>query len=162
LFTNTVDHLIERYKTPEDIYSYDNIQKGRIYGGEVEARVTPISHLDLFGHYLYYKGKDTATDDPLNDVPAPRFLLGGKVFINRIWLQLEYLHSFKKTNPGPAEVENEAFNLVEAKGGCYFSSQFYLYVKLSNLFNERYYANADPDIPLSRGINISAGLHFYF
>jgi outer membrane receptor protein involved in Fe transport len=162
LFTNAVNHLIERYKTPDNIYTYDNIQEGRIYGGEVEVRYTPVTHFDLFGHYLYYKGKDKATDEPLNDVPAPRFLLGGKVFINRIWFEAEFLHSFKKSDPGPAEEFNEAFNLLEVKGGCYLSSLLYLYVKAANLFNERYYANADPDIPLAKGINISAGLHFYF
>jgi outer membrane receptor protein involved in Fe transport len=162
LFTNTINHLIERYKTPDNIYTYDNVQEGRIYGGEAEVRYTPITHLDLFGHYLYYKGKDRATDEPLNDIPAPRFLVGSKVFIHRIWFQVEFLHSFKKSDPGPAEVFNDAFNLLELKGGCYFSSSFFLFVKAGNLFNERYYPNADPDIPFAKGINISAGLHFYF
>ena len=162
LFTNSVNHLIERYKSAENIYTYDNIEKGKIYGGELEFQYSPNSRLDLFGHYFYYKGKSKVTDDPLNDIPAPRILVGGKIFFNRVWFEAEYLHSFKKDNPGPAEVENDAYDLVDLKGCFYFSSALYFYVKVANLFNESYYPNADPDIPIGKGLNISAGIHFNF
>jgi outer membrane receptor protein involved in Fe transport len=108
------------------------------------------------------KLKSTTTDEPLNDLPAPRLALGGKFFVDRFWFQLDFLHSLKKTNPGPAEVENDAFTTLDIKGGIYFSSAFSLYVKVSNLFNQLYYPNADPDIPPAKGFNITAGLHFYF
>lgn len=162
LFTNRVRDMIERYRNEQDIYTYDNIDAGRIYGGEIEVEYHLFSNLELFGHFFYYKGKSTTTDEPLNDLPAPRLSLGGKVFIDRFWLQMDFLHSLKKTDPGPAEVENDAYTVLDFRGGIYFSSAFSLYVKVSNLFNDLYYPNADPDIPPAKGINVTAGFHFYF
>jgi outer membrane receptor protein involved in Fe transport len=162
LFTNHIRDMIERYRNEDDIYTYDNIDAGRIYGGEIELEYHPFNNFELFGHFFYYKGKSTTTDEPLNDLPAPRLALGGKFFVDRFWFQLDFLHSLKKTNPGPAEVENDAFTTLDIKGGIYFSSAFSLYVKVSNLFNQLYYPNADPDIPPAKGLNITAGLHFYF
>jgi len=164
LFANFIDHMIERYKNPDNIYTYDNIDRGKIYGGEIEARFAPTDDIDLFGHYFYYIGKSDETDDSLNDLPAPRFLLGGKVDLvnKRLWVEINYLHSFKKTNPGPAEVENGVYNVLDIKSGYYFTGGFMVYLKIANLFNERYYPNPDPDIPLAKGFGISAGIHFNF
>lgn len=164
LFANFIDHMIERYKNPDDIYTYDNIDRGKIYGGEIEVRCNPTTDIDLFGHYFYYIGRSGETDDPLNDLPAPRLLLGGKVnLINkRLRVELNYLHSFKKTDPGPAEVENDAYNVVDIKSGYYLTPGLLVYLKIANLFNARYYPNPDPDIPLAKGFGVSAGIHFNF
>ncbi|MCP5046208.1 MAG: TonB-dependent receptor [bacterium] len=164
LFNNNIQRLIERYREIEDIYTYDNIDQGRILGGELELRYRPFSTLHLFGHYFYYRGRSTGNDNdtPLNDVPAPRFLVGGKLFFNQLWIELNWLYSFKKSDPGPAEAANEAYNIVDIKGGYYFSSALYLYVKLANLFDKVYFPNTDPDTPAARGLNISAGIQYHF
>ncbi|MCP4213321.1 MAG: TonB-dependent receptor [bacterium] len=161
LFSYDIDNMIERYKR-KDIYTYANIDSGRISGWELEGRVTPVQQLEFFGHVLYYKGKSLVNDAPLNDVPAPRFFLGGKFYLQRFWFGMEYLHSFKKTEPGPAEVENKAYEVINIKGGWYISSSLFFYLKVSNLLNESYYANPDSDIPMAKGTDFSAGLHFYF
>ena len=164
LFTNHIQRMIERYREIDDIYTYDNISQGRTLGGELELRYKPITGLDLFGHYFYYRGKNTDSDndDPLNDIPAPRLMLGGKYFFNQLWVELNWLYSFKKNDPGPAEVANESYNLIDIKSGYYFSSTFYFYVKLANLLNRAYFPNNDPDIPAAKGINVSAGVHYHF
>jgi outer membrane receptor protein involved in Fe transport len=165
LFTYRVNKLIERYKNEAKIYTYDNIDRGRIYGGEVEIQYSPLNRVDLFGHYFYYRGRSDETDAPLNDIPTPRIFFGGKVYFDnahRLWIEGDYLYSFKKTNPGPAEIENNSYYLVNLKGGYYFSADLFFYLKISNLFNETYYANPDPDIPEAQGIGVSAGIHFYF
>ncbi|MDQ1352098.1 MAG: TonB-dependent receptor [Acidobacteriota bacterium] len=161
-FSTQVDNLIELYKGANDIYYYDNIMKGRIQGGELEVQYSPVKNVNLFGHYFYYKGKSNANDAPLNDVPAPRIFLGGKVIFGRLWFEGDYLHSFKKSDPGPAEVANTAYDLVNLKGGYYLSSSLFVYLKVANLFNKTYFANTDPDIPEAKGIDFSAGIHFYF
>lgn len=162
LFTNHIRDMIERYRNEQDIYTHDNIDAGRIYGGEIEIEYHIFTNLELFGHFFYYKGKSSTTDEPLNDLPAPRLSLGGKVFIDRFWLQMDFLHSLKKTDPGPAEIENDAYTVLDIKAGIYFSAAFSLYVKISNLLNDLYYPNADPDIPAAKGLNFTAGIHFYF
>ncbi len=162
VFSYWVDDLIERYKDSEGIYHYDNIHRGRIYGGELEWRYTPNRFLSFYGHYFYYRGRGELDDEPLNDIPAPRFLLGAKVTLDRFWVECDFLHSFKKDDPGPAEEVNKAYNLVNIKGGYYLSSSLFLYLKFSNLLNETYYANPDTDIPEAHGFSVSTGVHFYF
>jgi outer membrane receptor protein involved in Fe transport len=162
LFSYNINHMIERYKNDEGIYTYDNIDRGKIKGGEIELQFSPITHMNLYGHFFYYHGRSTTTDDPLNDIPAPRLMLGSKYFLNRLWIEINYLHSFKKTDPGPAEDNNNAYNVLNLKSGVYLSSSFYIYLKLSNILNEKYYPNPDPDIPYAHRFNASAGLHFYF
>ena len=161
-FSYRVDNLIERYKNENKIYTYDNIMQGKLLGGEVELQWTPFKNLNLFGHYFYYRGRSDQDDEPLNDVPAPRFYVGGKFFINRFWIEANFLQSFKKTDPGPSEEENDAYGLLNLQGGYYLSSELFIYVKLSNILDETYYANPDTDIPASKGFNLSAGIHFYF
>ena len=162
VFSTKVDNLIELYKGANDIYYYDNVMKGKIQGGEIEVQYSPVKDVNLFGHYFYYKGKTNANGAALNDVPAPRIFLGGKIFFGHLWFEGDYLHSFKKSDPGPAEVGNAAYDLVNLKGGYYLSSSLFLYLKVANLFNETYFANPDPDIPEAKGIDFSAGIHFYF
>jgi outer membrane receptor protein involved in Fe transport len=161
-FSTHVDNLIELYKGANDIYYYENIMEGKIQGGEFEIQYSPFKNLNLFGHYFYYKGKNNVDGAPLNDVPAQRIFLGGKVSLGRLWFEGDYLHSFKKSNPGPAEIANAAYDLVNIKGGYYLSSSLFIYLKVANLFNETYFANPDPDIPEAKGIDFSAGIHFYF
>lgn len=165
LFTYRVNRLIERYKNEDNIYTYDNINKGRISGGEIEVQYSPSDKVHLSGHYFYYKGRSDLDDVPLNDIPAPRLFLGGKVYFDRghrFWLEGNYIHSFEKSDPGPAEIENNAYHLLNLKGGYYLSSSLFLYLRVSNLLNETYFANPDPDIPEAQAIGFSTGIHFYF
>lgn len=162
LFTNRVDQMIERYRDENKIYTYDNIYRGNIYGGEIELEYHPLDKLEFFGHYFYYHGRSSPDDQNLNDVTAPRLLVGGKYMMGKTWLEAEYTVSFKKSDPGPSELANDAYHLLDIKGGVYLSADIFIYLKLSNLLDEEYYANADPDIPLSKGFGLSSGLHFYF
>ena len=154
--------MIERYRNEENIYTYDNNIRGRIYGGEVEFQYFPAKNIELFGHYYLYEGKSFSPDQPLNDVPPPHLFIGGKFFFDRLWFEINHLYSFKKNNPGPAEIKNEGYHLLNVKGGYYFSSRLLLYLKISNVLNQWFYANPDPDIPESEGMGVSAGLHCYF
>ncbi|MCP4146178.1 MAG: TonB-dependent receptor, partial [bacterium] len=162
LFTYGVDNLIERYKNEEGIYTFDNIERGRIWGGELEARYSPVTAVELFGHYFYYKGKSAIDERTLNDIPAPRIFLGGKVFFGTLWVAMDYLHSFEKSKPGPAEIENASYDLLNLKAGWYFSGSLFIYLKAANLLDKFYYANPDPDIAAARGFSLSGGLHFQF
>jgi hemoglobin/transferrin/lactoferrin receptor protein len=161
-FYYSIDDMIERYRNEEGIYTYDNIDRGRVSGAEVEFQFFPAKNLELFGHFFYYRGRSTATGQPLNDVPSPKLFLGGKFFLDRLWAEVNYTLSFRKTDPGPAETANDTYHLLELKGGYYFSANFYLYLKAANLLDQSYFANPDPDIPHSPGLSLSTGLHLYF
>ena len=162
VFSYRIDDMIERYKDENGIYSYDNISWGHVYGGEIECQVFPVKNLELFGHFYYYHGRDGETGEPINDVPSPKLLLGGKILLDRFWAEVNFLRSLAKNDPGPAEVKNQAYSVVDFKTGYYFSTHFYLNLKVSNLLNELYYPNPDPDIPYARGVDVSIGIHYYF
>jgi len=162
LFHNDIRDMIERYMLPNGFYTYDNILSGKIWGGEIEVQVFPIKNLEIFGHYFYYRGRSDADDAPLNDLPAPSLFLGSKLFVDRFWCEINYTRVTDKNDPGPAEVENTAYNLLDFKTGYYFSANLSLYLKASNILDETFYANADPDIPQARGFEVSAGINFYF
>lgn len=161
-FYNNIDDMIERYRSNDGTYTYDNIESGRITGGETEFQWFPSGNLELFGHFNYYKGRSDETGDPLNDIPSAKLFLGGKINLGKSWFEINYLHSFNKSDPGPSEIENNKYNLITLKGGHYFSSKLFSYLKVANLLNEKYYANPDPDIPESNGIALSAGLNYFF
>lgn len=162
LFHNDIGDMIERYMLPNGFYTYDNILSGKIWGGEIEVQVFPIKNLEVFGHYFYYRGRSDADNAPLNDLPAPSLFLGSKLFVEQFWGEINYTRVTDKEDPGPAEVENSAYNLLDFKTGYYFSANLSVYLKASNILNETYYANADPDIPQARGFEVSAGINFYF
>ena len=162
LFYNEVNDMIERYRGDDGIYTYSNIASGKITGGEAEFQWFPSADIELFGHFHSYRGRSDQTGDPLNDVPSPKLFLGGKLNIGKSWFELNYLHSFEKSDPGPSEIMNGNYSLITLKGGHYFSSKFFSYLKISNLLNERYYPNPDPDIPPGDKINLSVGMHFFF
>ncbi len=162
LFSCRIDDMIERYKNEENVYTHDNIMVGTIRGGEIEFQLFPLKNLEIFGHYFYYTGRSKVDNNPLNDVPAPQFLLGGKLFIDKFWCEVNCIHSFKKEDPGPAEVLNDAYTVLDLKAGYYLSANLFFYFKAANLLNETYYANPDPDIPQARKLDLSAGMNFYF
>ncbi len=162
LFHNEIKDMIERYKSDDGTYTYNNIDSGNISGAETEFQWFPSPNLELFGHFNYYYGRSVKTEDPLNDVPSPKLFLGGKLNLGKSWLEMNLLHSFMKTDPGPSEIENDSYNLLTLKGGHYFSSKFFTFIKISNLLNKSFYPNPDPDIPRNDGFNITAGLNIFF
>ncbi|MEN8155084.1 MAG: TonB-dependent receptor, partial [Acidobacteriota bacterium] len=162
MFQNNIKDMIERYRIENGSYTYNNIDSGKISGAETEFQWFPSPNLELFSHFNYYYGRSVKTDDPLNDIPSPKLFAGGKVNLGKSWLEMNLLHSFKKTDPGPSEIENNSYNLVTIKGGHYFSSKFFAFIKISNILNNNFFPNPDPDIPENDGINITAGMNFFF
>ncbi len=161
-FSNYISNMIERFRNTEGIYSYANIDSGKISGGEAELQWFPGKNSEIFGHFNYYFGRNLNTNFPLNDIPSPKLFLGGKINVGKSWFEVNFLHSFKKNDPGPAEIENGQYNLVTLKSGYYFSSRFFMYCKISNLLNERFYPNPDPDIPENEKISFSLSLNYFF
>jgi len=159
-FSYQVRDMIERYRVDGGIYTYGNVDRGQVNGVEMEFQFFPVQSLEIFGHGIVYQGRSRETDDPLNDVPSPKILLAAKYILNRFWLEANFLYSFPKEDPGPAEVANDAYRRLDFKGGVYLSSRLFFYAKIQNLLNEAYYANPDPDIPLAPGFALSAGCQY--
>jgi len=162
LFHYTIEDMIEKYRITNETYTYDNLNKGRINGFELEFQFFPQKNLELFGNYFTYNGKSVISNQPLNDVPSAKLYLGGRVYLGRFWTEVNHVYSSSLNWPGPAEIPVRAYNVTNVKGGYYLSSKLFLFLKVSNLFDSFYYANADPDIPPATGFDLSIGLTSQF
>lgn len=162
LFKCSIKDMIEKFPLSDTAYTYNNIEQGTIQGMEVEFQFYPIKNLEIFGNGFYYNGKSTASDQYLNDVPSAKFFLGVKYWLGRFWSELNWLASAAMKHPGPAETTIPAYNVTDIKAGYYFSNRVFLFLKIANLFNRYYVANADPDIPPAKGFDFSLGLNVNF
>jgi len=162
LFKNNISNIIDKFDLGGDFYTYKNINSGTVKGFETEFQLYPFKFLEISGNYINYKGETDTSGLYLNDVPSPKFFFKVRLFYDRFYFETNYLYSSKKDNPGPAEVVNNSFNIVNIKSGFYYSSKMYLFLKISNLFNAFYYANADPKIPPQEGRSISFGINYNF
>jgi iron complex outermembrane receptor protein len=159
LFQYSIRGMIEKFPLSAAAYTYANIERGRIRGLELEFQYCLLKKLEIFGNGFYYRGISTAGGGSLNDVPSARLFLGTKLWLGRMWGEVNWLGAAALRRPGPAEIAVPAYGITDLKAGCYFSNRLFLFAKVANLFNRIYYANADPDIPLARGCDFSVGLN---
>ncbi|MCU0235894.1 MAG: TonB-dependent receptor [Acidobacteria bacterium] len=157
LFQCSIRGMIEKFPLGGTAYTYANIESGRVRGLELEFQYYPLQKLEIFGNGFYYRGS-SGGGGALNDVPSARLFLGTKLWLGRLWAEVDWLAATAQRRPGPAESAVPAFQVCDLKAGCYFSSRVLLFAKIANVFNRAYYANGDPDIPLARGIDLSMGL----
>ena len=162
LFQCSIRDMIEKFPLSDSAYTYKNIEQGRIQGMELEFQFYPIKKLEIFGNGFYYLGKSTASEQYLNDVPSAKIFLGVKYTPGRFWSELNWLASAALKHPGPAENGIPAYHVIDIKAGYYFSNRLFLFLKIANLFNRDYFANADPDIPPAKGFDFSMGLNVNF
>jgi len=161
-FSYRVKNLIERFRNDEGVYTYDNLDTGIICGGEVEFGLSFNEYIELKGNYIRYIGRSIYNEIPLNDIPSQRIFL--KLIINKQQLKiiLSLLHSFDKADPGPAEINNNSYNLLNFNSIWHVSKRLNIYFRVLNVLNTKYYANADPDIPLAKGLDIALGMQLLF
>ena len=161
-FITSIRGMIEKFPVSDSAYTYGNIERGRLSGLELEFQYYPMKNLEIFGNGFYYRGRGATGGGALNDVPSARLFLGAKLWLGRLWGEVDWLAASALRRPGPAEIAVDACHVVDLKAGCYFSNRVFLFAKVANLFNRAYYANGDPDIPLARGIDLAVGLNLNF
>lgn len=161
-FYYEIKDMIERYLVAERTYTYDNIEKGRIQGLELEGEYFPWSGFSLFGNVAVLDGKSLKTDAPLNDIPPQRLFLGGRGWINRLSLEVRGTWRAKKSDPGPAEIAIPASWVADFEASYLFRPGLQVYFIVSNIFNEFYLARPDPESVEEPGRNFLLGLSYAF
>ncbi len=163
-FYYEIDDLIERYllNPAESIYTYGNIDQGKINGYELELEYYPAQGWKIFGNFFSFKGKSKITENPLNDVPPFRLYAGTRFWIGRFSAEINTTLQQKKKDPGPAEVEIPGYGLVNLKASFLSVQNFRLYFILSNLLNKYYLARPDPDGIEEPGRSLILGMSYSF
>ncbi len=161
-FSYEINDLIERYKVAETIYTYDNVDKGRIQGIELEWEVFPWPGLSIFGNVMFIDGRSRKTDAPLNDIPPRRFFLGSRAWVGRFSLEVSGAWQQKKGDPGPAEIAISAAGYANLKASYFLARSVSFFLSLNNLFDESYLARPDPEAMPEPGRNLLFGISYSF
>jgi len=154
--------MIERYRSSGNVYTYGNIERGEIQGLEFELEYFPVPGWKLFGNLYHLKGISQLTGSPLNDIPPLSLFLGTRVWKGHFWGEINCRIKAEKKNPGPAEMSIPGYTVFNLQGGYVFNSRMRLFVSISNLFNETYFARPDPNSTESPGRNLVLGLTYSF
>jgi outer membrane receptor protein involved in Fe transport len=160
-FHYTVDGLIDRIQVAPSVYTYGNVDKGRIKGLELEAEVYPLNGWKLFGTVASLEGKSASTGSRLNDIPPLRAVVGTRVFWGKFSAELSGLLQAKKENPGPAEIAIPACRVFQLKAS-YFFYPVNVYLVVGNLFNRTYLGRPDPEAMEEPGRGAVVGLSYSF
>jgi len=161
-FHYEINGMIERFLVQPKVYTYGNIEKGRIQGLEMEIEYFPWRWLDVFGILELIDGKSQETGDPLNDIPPQRLFLGTRVWLGRFSFEVNGTWQQKKDDPGPAEIPIPEAHYVNLKATYFFAPSVNMYFVLSNLFNEAYLARPDPESVEEPGRGFLFGISYSF
>ncbi|MCJ7679626.1 MAG: TonB-dependent receptor, partial [Candidatus Aminicenantes bacterium] len=161
-FYYEIDNLIERYLVQPDVYTYGNVDRGQISGFELEMEYTFRPGWRIFGNYCHYRGKSAVSGEPLNDLPSDRLFGGTQAWFGRFSLASFMTVSWKKSNPGPAEIKIPGFVHLQLRAAYILSPSLRFFLNVSNLLNHLYFARPDPDSVYEPGRNIRLGVTFRF
>lgn len=160
-FVYTVNGLIDRYQVGPSIYTYGNVDKGRIKGVELEAEVYPLSGWKLFGTFAMLQGESATTGAPINDIPPLRAVVGTRLWWGKFSAELSGVFQTAKNDPGPAEIAIPACQVFQLKAN-YFLHPVNIYLVLGNLFDANYLGRPDPEAMEEPGRGLRIGLSYSF
>ncbi len=161
-FSYDIKDLIERYLLAEKLYTYENIDKGRIRGLELEWEVFPRSGWSIFGNVSLFKGKSLETEEPLNDIPPYRLFAGTRAWVGRFSVEVNGTLQQEKDNPGPAEISIPGAQTVNLKASYFLAPSLNFYFILSNLFDKCYLGRPDPEAMEEPGRSFVFGIAYHF
>jgi len=161
-FFYTIEDMIERYRIEEKLYTYGNIEKGRVRGLELEWEFFPWTGFSLFGNLAVIEGQSLNAGVPLNDIPPCRLQLGGRAWLGRLSLEVNGTSQQKKNDPGPAEIAIPSAHRVNFKSSYFLAPSVHFYFVLSNLLEANYLARPDPESMPAPGRNFHFGIAYSF
>jgi len=161
-FRYEIERMIERYKVSSTVYTYGNINRGRVDGLEFEFEAFPVSGWKLFGNLMSLRGSDPSSGVPLNDVPPFRAVVGTRFWLGRFSVEADGIWQAEKDEPGPAEIAIDGYEVVNLKAAYALGSSLSLYLRVGNLFNETFLARPDSEAMEEPGRSASFGLSFSF
>jgi outer membrane receptor protein involved in Fe transport len=161
-FAYAIDGMIERYTKSPGIYTYGNIDKGRLKGLELEVEYFPVPGWKVFGNMFAIRGRNAATAGPLNDVPPVQILAGTKAWVGRFSAEVDATFRLRKDDPGPAEIAVPVSTVVNARAVYRISPSLSLYARLGNLLNATYIARPDAEAMEEPGRSLTVGAVFAF
>ena len=156
---NEIRDYIERIEIAPELLTFENLVSGRITGFEVDGFYQFDDHWSArFGGHLFAGRNDL--DDPLADIPANRFSLGG-TWRSRSWVaDVSWEQRSDITDPGPGEKPIPSASLLSSSLQHSFANGLTLTLSGRNLLDEEYFNSADRKVTYSPGRSIGLALRW--
>jgi outer membrane receptor protein involved in Fe transport len=161
-FAYAVDGMIERYTLSPGLYTYGNIDSGRLRGLELEVEYFPLPGWKIFGNMFAIRGRNAATGAALNDVPPVQFLAGTKAWVGRLSAEIDAAFRLEKGDPGPAEIAVGASTVINARAAYRLSPTLSFFARFGNLLDAAYIARPDAEAMEEPGRSLVIGAVFGF
>ena len=159
LFRNDIDDYIERIEVEPDLLTYVNLTSGTIQGIEAEGHYQFDEHWSFeFGGHLM-EG-DGSQGEPLSDIPANRFHVGGRWRQGSWFGQLRWEERAAKDEVGSGEKPIPSASLVSAVLEYEVREGLWLSVNGRNLLDSLYFNSPDRKVPYSPGRSLGVTLRW--
>ena len=159
LSRNKIGDYIERIEIEPDLLTFLNLVSGTITGFEFSGFYQFDEYWSFHFNGHLFEGRNNM-DDPLADVPANRFSLGG------LWRQGPWVADVRWeqrsdiTDPGPGEKSIPTASLVSASLQYTLSNGLAISLSGRNLLDEQYFNAADRKVAYSPGRAIGLALRW--
>ena len=156
---NEISDYIERVEIEPSLLTFVNLVSGTITGFEYSGFYQFDDYWTLnFGGHLFEGRNDM--DDPLADIPANRFNLGG-VWRRGPWsTEIRWEQRANISEPGPGEKTIPSASLVSASLQYKLSNGLAVSLSGRNLLDEEYFNSADDKVDYSPGRAIGLALRW--
>lgn len=156
---NDISDYIERIEVEPDLLTFVNLVSGTISGFELSGFYQFDKQWSAnFGGHLFDGENDM--NEPLADIPANRFHLGGAWRQGPWSVELRWEQRADKDDPGPGEKTIPAASLVSGSLQYAFANGLALSLNGRNLIDEEYFNSADDRVPFSPGRSIGLALRW--
>jgi len=152
-----IKHLIERYATTTDSFSFRNRGRARLRGFEAELQATLGWGLSLESAFQISRGRSLDDDAFLDDAtPETVSLQVKKDFASRgAFAQMRTAFFAEDGRPGPTERVAPGYTIVDAAAGIAVATGLELRVSGRNLLNETYLASQDVRAVVAPGRSVA-------
>ena len=156
---NEISDYIERVEIEPDLLTYVNLVSGTITGFEYSGFYQFDEQWKLhFGGHFFEGVNDL--DDPLADIPANRFNLGGAWSKGHWIADVRWEQRANITDPGSGEKAIPSASLLSASLQYTLSNGLALSLSGRNLLDEEYFNSADDKVTYSPGRAIGLALRW--
>ena len=156
---NEISDYIERIEVEPELLTFVNLVAGTIVGFELNGFYQFDDHWRAhFGGHVFNGDNDMG--DPLADIPASRFHLGG-AWQSGSWVaDLRWEERSDITDPGPGEKTIPQASLLSASLQYTLANGLALSLSGRNLLDEAYFNSADRKVAYSPGRSIGLTLRW--
>ena len=155
VYQYSIDHLVERYQTETDFFFFRNRGEGRIRGFEIESQVD--LGRGLTGELAAHIARGTLLDDEtfLDDAPADHVSVQLRKALGRAFAQARMAIYADDNRPGPTEIVQAGYVVVDVSGGFALSRHVDLRAIARNLLDDEYLVSPDPRAVPAPGRSVS-------